>query len=507
MMPKQQRLYGTSRESDTDLGFVFYLIMVALAVFFIIADIETATKLIALGFIFLSIAFVSLSYPAKSAPGLDRIAQTYARRIEPQRTYPEYRIVPEGDKHATIRFGCAPLVDCAIPLLLRELDRQTWNSLSMSYALDVDLSVTSFNNLFSAVVGKDSAVDVVVASAAAVDRAATALPNKTDRTSDVPVCLLPILQQFNAYFLFARRQALVDYLNSEKHPDIDLVSQVNATNSVDRVLSLGFQQADKKGNGQSRRTAILAEVLKKADIFVERHADLDAAVVAYWEALTKDSGSVKTGAATLHFDSADGHSIAETFFGFLRSSGLALYIGGLAQTAYLLTHSNADGEFIVIARPEDINYANVNSFVCSRDFANSRGDDLLRLYAWWFDVVNRFRRNFLFEETGRQRLTKLLRQPIQISDSAHSGTIALMPPGADEGAVATILEFLKVRDPTAIGSFLLPNMYEAAAADSKLLTKLRKNDAVREFFAKQGSEDTAVGSGSSKEPDRPNVET
>ena len=430
---------------------VYYLVLFGCAVVLVVADVGLENKVFGIGLIFFSIVVSNVLIRTELVTQ-NRIAQTYPRTIDPVRTFPEYDIPPQIDKHAMIRFECARLVDCAIPILFRELDKNAWKSISTTHALDVELNVTSFNRLFDAVDGRTGNADVVIASAAAVDRATYKDQAGTQRRAGAPICLLPILQQFNAYFIFAKRAAVLEYLRAAGDPDErSTLSHVSSDTSLDKVLAT---------TSLFRRKPLLEGLLQQSRILVERGADLDSAFVAYWEKLANSKGT--TYEHPLNFDKGAGASIQETFLSFLESGDLTLYLGGLAQTAYLLNQSGPDDKFVVIARPDDVGYENINSFVCSRELAERRGNELLRLYGWWFDLVNRFRRDFLFDEVGQGRLADLLRRPVVIGGR----TVSFLPEQSDGSVVKRVIGFLSGKSSKEIGSFLLPNMYAAANTNS-----------------------------------------
>jgi len=481
-----------------------YVALTLLAIGFLFADISLTSRIAGVLFIVMAILIANIAVPALLQ--VDRIAKTYSLVVEPALTFPQYEIPPEPDKRADIRFGCAPLPDCCIPILYQRLDPKGWESLARTHALNVHFYVTNFNNLFGAVkdvngddkIDRDRHVDVAIASAAAVDRVAYLGLARTTPNPDAPVCVLPVLQQFNAYFLFAKRKQLVEYLRQKQFiPLSEAVLTIDADSSLHTVLeSKGAIQSNVTEMNTAIRLSVIDGILHRARVLVERGADLDAALMAYWEKLNKLTNAPIL-EHRINFVTPVKSSIQATFDAFTASTDFTLYVGGLAQTAFLLSRSGPQGEYVIVARPNEIGYQNVNSFVCSRNFGTARRNELLRLYGWWFDLINRFRRDFLFNPSGEAKLLATLAEDVVFE---NSGKVHLVEhdTDTDTASMNILLDFLKCTHDADIGSFFFPNMYAASKLKNQLIEKLDANDNVIKFLHAEDVSAQAPDSASSR---------
>lgn len=392
--------------------------------------------------------------PAYQLKPKDSISTTHLLEVPAIHTYPKYRIPPAQDDRAEIRFGCAPLVDCCFPLFMQRLDPHTWNALARSHAIDVRISIVDFNKLFDEVdsPASDSGVDIVVASAAFVVRARSAY--------NTPVAVLPILQQFNAYYIFAKRTELVAYLERRgSNWAAKQCATMPPTSTIDAMLD---KQSDKK--------EILRDILQNFRFHVERGADLEAALALYWTCLGGEASEIST-------KSTKPESIKTSFESFISADEPSLFMGGLAQTAFLSRRSDVGGDYVIFASPRDIDYRNVNSLVCSKELARDRPTDVFRFVGWWFDVLNWFRRSILFEET---RDLELYTRAIQLMRDlpTENGIISLVPARAEDEDIEGMLDFLRITSAKESGSFMLPNIYDALKVETALTDNLRDLDAV-----------------------------
>lgn len=411
----------------------------------------------------------------------DRVSKTFSLEIPDTQTYPEYKIPPEEDKRLKIRFGCAPLLDCCFPLLVQNVDLQTWNGLARSRAIDVDIHIVDFSNLFNEVdsPASDSGVDMVIASAASVDTARSSHVNRDGVSDRAPVAVLPILQQFNAYYVFAKRTELTAYLERKGlNWAAELCVEMRATSTLNAMLgkTTGKQNDDAKG--------ILRNILRNFTSHIERGADLEAALTSYWACLGEERSRPQ-----LRF--AETSSIITSFASFISAEEPSLFMGGLAQTAFLTGRSDVGGEYIIIAGPNDINYPNVNSLVCSKELAHGRPTDILRFISWWFDVLNCFRRSILFKETRDPNLYNSAIEAIQKGlHTSYGSTVKIVPPGAEPKDIECMLDFIRIKSAKEIGSFMLPNIYDALKVETTLTDNLSNLDAVVNFI--QSKSVTAV---------------
>lgn len=401
----------------------------------------------------------------------DRISETYRLEVPAVQTYPEYKIPPEEDIRAALRFGCAPLIDCCFPLLLQQLDPHTWMTLVRSHAIDVHIRIADFNRLLDAVHSSqsDSGVDLVVASAASIDRVRFPHGLRGGVVENAPVAVLPILQQFNAYYLFGKRSEIIEFLNEHNyHWAAERCAAASGTATLHMLVA--EQSVGMEG--------ILGDILKEFPIHVERGADLDAAIAFYGKELnpTHSVGTFISVAAT--------NSIESTFEAFLADDQHSLFMGGLAQSAYLLRRCGVGDEYVIVAGPNDIAYPNVNSLVCSKELAHDRPNDVFRFIGWWFDVLNCFRRLILFEETRDPELYKKAVDMILEGLETEGGRMALVPPAATPADVEAMLDMLRIRSADEIGNYMLPNIHEALGVRTALIDNLRSLDAVVDLVPK-----------------------
>lgn len=476
---------------DDIVLWVYYIVLLVIAVsfFFVINDPGRISigLLLVLGAFLLT--FITPKMPEVNAEA--RIARTYKLAIDtivtgPDHFYPIYRIPPAGDVRRAISFACPPLVDCIIPGIFRELDPAGWESLALSHALDVRLTTTSFRDLFG-IVGRGE-VHVVIASAAAVDRAQFDDSQQLHKADHAPISVLPVLQQFNAYYLVAKRAPLIEYLEKSQFTKAATVARTTgaSTSLSHELMSVA--------EGSFQRP-VLAAMLKSSMVLVERGADLDAALIYYWDKIRLEGESF---ARAINFSGGENDSIETTFSKFQKTNTLSLYMGGLAQASYLINRCEIGDEFIIVASPNDIKFSNLNSFVCTREFATERANELIRLYGWWFDLMNRFRRGYLF---GSKENRELLRALIFRGIAAENGSrVKLIPDDFGPRDMTKLFSFLEVQTSEAIGSFLFPNLYEALNIPRPhLIDKLRRNDAVIDVLrvGKVESRDPTASEGNS----------
>lgn len=400
-------------------------------------------------------ARISKTYPL----AMDKIATT----VEP--AFPVYRIPPWPDDRVSIRFGCPPLADGYMAGFFRMLDPAGWSSLVETHALDISVKTIEFNDLFGAVRRGD--VDVVIASGVAVDRAQYRDFLRVNREPDAPVAVLPALQHFNAYYLFARRRHLVEICAASGLPGpAALAKTLDANKSFHEAMS-----------GPTQRK-VMMEVLSQARVYVERGADLDFALVGFLESLRGAEGER---APVVNFANTLKESIRTTFEEFMHCLTPALYMGGIAQSAYLLNRCGPGGDYVVVAGPHDINFNNLNSFVCSRAFALEHQPDLRRLYDWWFDLLNRYRRQFIFGTAAdRGKLADVILHGIRRDDRVDAASF--VPADFRLADIDRLFTFLNGTTPEHIGTFMFPNMYAAVGAKHDILPKLHRNDAVIELL-------------------------
>lgn len=402
---------------------------------------------------------------------LDRISATYRLEVPAVQTYPEYKIPPDEDIRAALRFGCAPLIDCCFPLLLQTLDPHTWATLVRSHAIDVHIRIADFNRLLDAVHSSqsDSGVDLVVASAASIDRVRFPHGLRSRVVENAPVAVLPILQQFNAYYLFGKRAEIIEFLNERNY---SWAAERCATASETATLHMLVAEQSVGMEG------VLGDILKEFPVHVERGADLDAAIAFYGKELnpTRSAGTFISVAAT--------NSIESTFEAFLVDGHHSLFMGGLAQSAYLLRRCGVGDEYVIVAGPHDIAYPNVNSLVCSKELAHDRPNDVFRFIGWWFDVLNCFRRLILFEQTRDPELYKKAVDMILEGLETEAGRMALVPPAATPADVEATLDMLRIRSADEIGNYMLPNIHEALGVRTALIDNLRSLDAVVDLVPK-----------------------
>ena len=445
-----------------------YLVLGLLAIGFLATGNRYIT---AAGFAGIGIAVFTIRrfMPNPTAAKLDdRIAKTYPFKIPAVQTYPEYRIPPENDVRARVRFGCAPLLDCCFPLIVRKLSPLTWDHLAQSHAIDVEISIADFSKLFDAVRRPfaDSSVDVVIASAASVERAQRGdIHNAV--TTDAPIAVLPILQQFNAYYLFAKRREIKDFLVRTGYSSVE-----NACTGTGSNSSL---YAELNKVPVARTANLFLRIMEEFQVFAERGADLDAALVAFWTHL---GGGKANPGRFINFDGPYSQPIQDSFEAFLTADGPSTFLGGIGQLSYLLNRSEVDGDFIVLAGPSDFSYQNVTSLVCSAALVKERANEIFRFIGWWFDVLNCFRRMYLFAEPdeygGYREMKELICNGLYVNDVR----LGLLPPGATEQDVDKALSFIKLRSAEEVGTFLLPNIHAALKISTALTDKLLKLDAL-----------------------------
>src|SRR3569832_299044 len=384
--------------------------------------------------------------------------------------FPHFVIPPDDDVRLTVRLGSASIIDSVVPLLYKHLDQADWASLACTYALNVVPITTSFHDLFPAVQRASRnpeqpglVVDVAIASASAVMRAQMDV-SAAKLADNPPKAVLPILQQFSAIYIFtkdvdfahAMKQQIIAYIRPEKGQSVHALMR-----------------------GTPDCLVALRSYISECEIFVERGADLDVALLLYWmNGLLGDRGSTSIPARLT--GGADG-TISTTFEKFTSATGPSFYMGGLAQTSYLLNRCGLGREYVLLAGPDDIQFENVNSFVCTARFGDEHRNDLIRLYNWWFDLLNRFRRYFLFAEdaVNQTRLRATIRKGLTDAAGNH---VDIIPPHFDDHDLDRLLDFMRAGSPSSSGSFLIPNFNDAINSREDVRMSLRQINAVVEVL-------------------------